>query len=104
MSESGESKPSLESPPQIDAMVREWWVSLQDRRGDRAELRRCRTPDAVAFVPAYHRLRIQLRGAGVSVPGERLAVIAGVLSHVETDDRAGTFAEGMAGSENGRRG
>ena len=33
--------------------VRRWWQSLEDDRGQRAELRRCRTPTQVYVAPAY---------------------------------------------------
>lgn len=61
-----------------------------NRRGDRAELARCRTPGDVAFTPAFHRLRQQLvqgrEWRGLS--DEMLAVLAAVLAHVRADDRS----------------
>lgn len=96
------SRSDTPSPEKLDAVVRRWWAALEDRRGDRAELRRCRTPEAVAFHPSYHRLLNDLRRAGLKIPAEVVAVIAGVLSQVETDDRSGTFAAGMAAPQNGK--
>ena len=61
-----------------------------NRRGDRAELARCRTPADVAFTPAFHRLRQQLE-RGNEWRGQRddmLAVLAAVLAHVRSDDRS----------------
>lgn len=104
MPESVESNLPVEVPalPRLETVARRWWATLEERRGDRAELRRCRTPEAVAFLPSYHRLLSELRKAGLNVSSERLAVIAGVLSHVETDDRSNSFAENMAAQQNGK--
>jgi CRISPR system Cascade subunit CasB len=52
---------------------------LDENRGDRAELRRCRSPAEVAFVPAFYRLRVR---APENLDPERLAVVAGILSHL----------------------
>lgn len=62
-------------------LIMKWWGELEKQRGDRAELRRCRNPVEVAFVPAFYRLKAMMPD---SVDTMRLAAIAGVLSHVET--------------------
>jgi len=61
--------------------VMKWWEDLEKQRGDRAELRRCRSPAEVAFVPAFYRLKVMMPE---SVDTMQLAAVAGVLSHVET--------------------
>jgi CRISPR system Cascade subunit CasB len=86
----------------LGSVVRRWWVMLDERRGDRADLRRARTPSAVAFLPAYHRLVLDLRRAGIRIDPERTAVIAGVLSHVERDDASRSFAKQAASEHNGK--
>ncbi|HDS64125.1 MAG TPA: type I-E CRISPR-associated protein Cse2/CasB [Methanofollis liminatans] len=63
----------------MDAILN-WWREIKAHRGERAELRRCRTPAEVAFVPAYYRLKAALP----TWDREKLAVIAGVLADVET--------------------
>jgi len=63
----------------MDAIL-DWWREIKAHRGDRAELRRCRTPAEVAFVPAYYRLKAALP----TWDREKLAVIAGILADVET--------------------
>jgi len=78
-----------------------WWKTVDESRGDRAELRRCRSPAEVAFVPAFYRLKMM---APQTLDPERLAAVAGVLSHVEiqfdTNERA-TIAELFARSDDG---
>lgn len=70
-----------------------WQKGLNTERGDRAELRRCRSPAEVAFVPAFYRLKTR---TPQGLDPERLAAVAGILSHVEippgTDGRV-TIAE-----------
>jgi len=86
-----------------------WWGELDNTRGDRAALRRCHNPLEVAFTPAFHRLRARLDhfGSVNSDQIDRLALIAGVLSHVK-ENRAGgkekisrAFAAQMAASSTG---
>ncbi len=78
-----------------------WWKTLNENRGDRAELRRCRSPAEVAFVPAFYRLKMK---TPQNLDPEKLAAVAGILSHVdslpETDRRetiAGLFARPAEG-------
>jgi CRISPR system Cascade subunit CasB len=72
-----------------------WWVSLDEKRGDRAELRRCATLTEVVFTPAYHRLRQALCHHG-AVYDDGLALVAGLAARVKSNDMDGTFAEQMA--------
>lgn len=72
-----------------------WWASLDEKRGDRAELRRCATLTEVAFTPAYHRLRQILCHYG-AVHDDGLALIAGLAARVKSNTTDGTFAEQMA--------
>lgn len=57
-----------------------WWATVNEKHGERAELRRCRSPAEVAFVPAFYRLKM---AAPQNLDPERLAAVAGILSHVE---------------------
>jgi len=62
-----------------------WWSELDTGAGhDRAALRHCRTPREVARTPAFHRLKMRSEMSGLLTPDTitRLAIIAGVLSHV----------------------
>ncbi len=78
-----------------------WWQTVDKNHGDRAELRRCRSPAEVAFVPAFYRLKMM---TPQNLDPERLAAVAGVLSHVEippgTDGRV-TIAELFARPDEG---
>lgn len=74
-----------------------WWEEIKVHRGDRAELRRCRTPAEVAFVPAYYRLKAALP----TWDREKLAVIAGTLAHVETNAENIKIAEQFARPRDG---
>jgi len=73
---------------QARTILHEWWQSLEEQRGERARLRRCKRVDDVVFCPAYHRLLHRLLQAGYKVSRERLAAVAGLLSHVK-EDRVG---------------
>jgi CRISPR type I-E/ECOLI-associated protein CasB/Cse2 len=88
--------------PTLASVVRRWWAILEGRRGDRAELRRARTPSAVAFLAPFHRLLRDLRQAGIRFTPETVAVIAGVVAHVERDDASRTVAVQMASEHNGK--
>jgi CRISPR system Cascade subunit CasB len=78
------------------ATVREWWQDLDEDRGGRAQLRRCRDVTEVYFCPAFHGLLRRLGVKGGQQSGV-LAVIAGVLSHVKEDAPSGPrFAVQMA--------
>ncbi|MGB6065519.1 MAG: type I-E CRISPR-associated protein Cse2/CasB [Desulfomonilaceae bacterium] len=73
----------------------EWWQSLENFKGDRADLRRCGSVSEVVFVPAFHRLRHTLLALGW-VNDEGLAAVAGIVSHVKSHVPAHSFAEQMA--------
>lgn len=74
----------------FDKPLRHWWGELKKDRAGRAILRRCATLDAVAMSAPYQRFYRYMLGCGWP-PGaspehlDRLAVIAGLLAHVETD-------------------
>src|SRR5713226_2696882 len=82
-----------------DAEVKEvlikWWQELDQARGDRAALRRCRTPYEVALNPAYHRLCWELKKI-TNIHDEALASVAGVVSHVRTNTETKALAAQMA--------
>ena len=84
--------------PRVMAALSTWWEGLDEARGDRAMLRRCHSSIEVAFIPAYHRLRLSLERFG-NVDPDRLALIAGVLSHLKENTRKNstiTFAQQLA--------
>jgi len=81
--------------PETRAILLSWWSRLDDDRKSRAMLRRWRNRHDVALVPAFHHLYWSLKKDHM-VSIEKLASIAGVLSHVTSNDHHGTFAQQMA--------
>ncbi|MDD4255673.1 MAG: type I-E CRISPR-associated protein Cse2/CasB [Methanofollis sp.] len=98
---------SFSKSPEEREVLGAWWKELQDNHGDRAALRRCTSAAEVAFVPAFHHLRLELSKI-TSVRPESLARVAGVLSHVKTYDETGgrriaqQIAAKREGSDQGR--
>jgi CRISPR system Cascade subunit CasB len=91
---------SFTNDPDARSVLIDWWAGLDRARGDRAALRRCRSAQEVAFVPAYHRLRQNLSRVA-PVDAEKLAVVAGILSHVKDNDFSLRFAQQMATPKSG---
>ena len=83
----------------LGQILTEFWQGLEEDKGSRAQLRRCKTPEEVVMVPAFHRLCRRVRPL---MKGERdgwemrMAAIAGLLAHVRTLDSRKTLAEQMA--------
>jgi len=77
----------------------EFWQELEEDKGARAQLRRCKTPEEVVMVPAFHRLCRRVRPL---MKDERegwemrMAAIAGLLAHVRKLESRKTLAEQMA--------
>ena len=91
-------KPNFKSGGKESSIIISWWESLAKTPGDRARLRRCRSPAQVCFEPAFHRLVAALGPTGEMYP-DRIAVIAGVLSHVRTNIPSKRFAALMGTSK-----
>jgi len=91
---------SFTNNPDARSALVEWWGGLERARGDRAALRRCRSAQEIAFVPAFDRLRHDLSRIA-PVDAEKLAVVAGILSHVRKNDYSLRFAQQMATSKDG---
>lgn len=84
------SKSSPESKVLLD-----WWHGLENNRGERAALRRCRNLTEVVFVPSYHRLRQELLRFG-NVDSEGLAIVAGLAARAKENNNQYTIANQMA--------
>ena len=80
--------------PEMQALAA-WWQALNDNRGDRAELRRCSNLVEVAFIPAYHRLRLSVGKFG-AVNADALALVAGLATRVKNDIAGSSLAEQIA--------
>ncbi len=79
--------PAPENPAVEDhSSIWRWWKSLSDEdRAGRAELRRCATVAEVAFTAPYHRLLRWLGSRLKEGDARRVAAIAAVLAHVESE-------------------
>jgi len=86
------------APDEPRELVAEWWIKLVDDRGARAELRRAKTLTEIALTPTFHTLYRRLGASNWRDPG-RIALVAGVLAQVDTDNDRTKFAEQLAQSE-----
>lgn len=83
--------------PQIAAQtaVLEWWKTLEDNKGGRAELRRAKNLEEVFYSPEFHTLYRKLNPAGWR-NRKNIALMAGVLAHVKTNAVSRHVAAQMA--------
>jgi CRISPR system Cascade subunit CasB len=83
----------------VRQVLHDWWVGLEDSKGDRASLRRCREPLEALFIPAYHRLYLELCNKldKTNMPDRnRLPAVAALLSQVRSSVTERSFAGQMA--------
>jgi CRISPR system Cascade subunit CasB len=77
--------------------ILDWWTGLDNHRGERAALRRCRTLKAAQDQPGTRRL---LRALDRTASTEQAGAMAGLLSHVREDwEEAGSLGQQMAQSD-----
>ena len=69
----------------VQQALREWWADLDDRRGERAHLRRCRSAEETLAQEGTGRLRRALAKNGFFPSRERIGPVAGLLAHVKAD-------------------
>lgn len=81
-----------ESRKKFDDTVIQWWREMQpsaeeegqpNRRGELAELKRCKTLAEVLLVPRFHVLRWRLIKMGCNTNAHGLAATASILAHVK---------------------
>lgn len=89
-----EKKEEKRYPPEA-GLVYEWWSKLKEDKGRRAELRRAKDLEEVFFTPAYHTLLRKLSSTKWH-SSKNIALIAGILAHVENNSDKITFATQMA--------
>lgn len=80
-------------------VLHEWWTGLENDKGDRAALRRCREPLEALFIPAYHRLYLELCNKldKTDRPDRnKLPEVAALLAHVRSPVIEKSFAAQMA--------
>lgn len=94
-----ETKVTFSRESHLGQELLRWWSGLADNRSDRAQLRRASRLEDVMLSPAYQRLYRLLCAHGLpeDLPEwqrDRLAVIAGVLAHIN-DAGGGRLPEDM---------
>lgn len=91
--------------PRFWEVVEASWKDLDDNRGNRAELRRARTPTEIFASPAYQRgfvARLFAGGIALDVHAlQRLALPIGVLAHAKGLVHESHFARQLARSDKG---
>ena len=81
-------------------VLRDWWLKLQEDRGTRAELRRARSANDVALIPATIDLIIRLQGSTVARHSRwrhRIPLIAGLAAHLKADEEVVLQAQHILG-------
>lgn len=88
--------------------LRMWWSTLDENRGDRAQLRRAVHPDDVLLTPAFAHFVQSMpnswaegkSGKGTHLSMSDMALVAAVLARVKTDSSTGkdeiSFARALA--------
>jgi CRISPR system Cascade subunit CasB len=74
------------------AVLKEWWNSLEDDKGGRADLRRAGNLTEVMLLSAFHRLLRRLRASRFGISESRypkLAAIAGLAARVKEESGHG---------------
>lgn len=89
MSESKEPK-IFEEGHHVSVFILEWWESLKQNKGDRAELRRCKNLEEIQKASAYQRCYWQLKKYFTpeqQMPSrEQMSIIIGLAAHIEAND------------------
>ncbi|MFP4647362.1 MAG: type I-E CRISPR-associated protein Cse2/CasB [Candidatus Acetothermia bacterium] len=87
----------------IQQRLYSWWSGLEERKGGRARLRRCRKPSDVLVRKEFFRF-YEIIGEPKHLDREKLAAVCGLLSHVEEDAGRKDLGEllGQAGPEASR--
>lgn len=84
--------------------LRAWWRELQTNSGNKAALKRARTPEEAAFQIGYFSLlqTTQKIRSEIKIKKdnyrERLPVVAAVLAHIKADDPGRSAARAWRGS------
>ena len=94
----------------LQMLLLNWWKTLEDNRGIRAELRRAKTPFDVYVSNAFRRGLVSfLEGKGIELEEkelERLALPVGVLAHAKevtfSSSKDKRFAHLLASEEQGK--
>lgn len=86
---------SFQPDSEAGQALHDWWKGLDNRRGPRAELRRCRdTADVLMTQEFYSALRAVNPGEALSI--EDFARVVGLIAHVDSHDPQYPFAKRLA--------
>lgn len=80
-------------------VLRMWWESLEDYKGERAELCRCSTPTEVLLCPAFYNIAEPLEEVGAS-KRESIAAVIGLLANIRQDSAQLSVPKAMAQGDN----
>lgn len=79
----------------------QWYKGLEDKKGDRARLRRCKTLVEASYSAYAHQLAHQLMKLNDRVSRDRIVLIAAILSHVTETDSHHSLPVQLASSREG---
>lgn len=85
-------------PTEYGEKLQKWWKGLEERKGDRAKLRRARSAQEAFFVPSFHALFHELDGLNkdIKLSRDKIALVAGLCAHIREDKTGGKVPEHMA--------
>jgi len=76
---------------ELGKILKDWWLSLKDDSGARAELRRCNSILEVVMTPTYQRLyssKLRFFVEQAKVSRDQMAAVVGLLAHLKHDAEA----------------
>ena len=90
---------SFDSNKPLGEALQNWWIELQDRNGDRAELRRAETVTDVILLPVFQHACSRFKPFFQHEENweSRLAAVLGLLAHVRQVNSEQSLALQMAG-------
>ena len=91
-------KGKFDADKPLGEVLQKWWTDLQERNGDRAELRRAETVADVILLPAFQRACVRFKPFFKEEENweVRLAAVLGLLAHVTECSSEKTLARQMA--------
>jgi CRISPR system Cascade subunit CasB len=93
-------KGKFDADKPLGKVLQQWWTDLQERNGDRAELRRAETVADVILLPAFHRACVRFKPFFKEDEQweVRLAAVLGLMAHIRHTHPEQALALQMAGS------
>lgn len=93
-------KGKFDADKPLGEVLQQWWTDLQERNGDRAELRRAETVADVILLPAFQRACLRFKPFFKEEEHweARLATVLGLMAHIRHTNPEQALAMQMAGS------